>query len=114
CALAAQTYKCADAYGKITYSGKKCSDLGLKDVGEVKDQVQTAPGYRPPARIEGAPTPPQTSAPAAKAPAPPPEPPPAQEPDAPARRCFSVSTPKGNVTRCNDAPPDSDAPPGNP
>src|SRR5262245_53681985 len=106
-ALMAQTYKCTDAYGKITYSGKKCSDLGLKDAGEVKDQVQTAPAYRPPAPTTttgGAQTPRAASAPAAQAPAP--EPPPAQEPDNPARRCFTVSTPKGNVTRCNDTPPD--------
>lgn len=112
CALAAQTYKCTDAYGKITYSGKKCSDLGLKDAGEVKDQIQTAPAYRPPPRTEGARTSPPASAPAAQAP--PPQPAPAQEPEAPARRCFTVNTGKGTVTRCNDAPPESDAPPGNP
>jgi len=114
CALAAQTYKCRDANGKITYSGKICSDLGLKDAGEVKDQIQTAPAFRPAPRTEGArnPPPPPASAPAAQAPAP--EPPPAQEPEAPARRCFTVSTPKGNVTRCNDAPPDADTPSGNP
>jgi len=104
-ALVAQTYKCTDAYGKITYSGKKCSDLGLKDAGEVKDQIQTAPAYRPPARIEGARTPPPTSAPAAQAPAPAQEPPAAAEGDGPARRCFTVNTGKGSVTRCNDAPP---------
>jgi hypothetical protein len=104
-ALAAQTYKCKDANGRITYSGKICSDLGLKDAGEVKDQIQTAPGYRPPAKTEGAKTSSPSSAPAAQAPATPPEPPPAQEPEAPARRCFSVNTGKGTVTRCNDAPP---------
>src|SRR5215470_17017611 len=112
CALVAQTYKCTDANGKITYSGKKCSDLGLKDAGEVKDQIQTTPAYRPPPRTEGTWTPPPVSAPAAQAPAP--EPAPAQASDVPARRCFTVSTPKGNVTRCNDAPPDADAPPTNP
>ena len=111
-ASVAETFKCKDAYGKITYSGKKCSDLGLKDAGEVKDQIQTAPAYRPPARTEGARTPPPASAPAAQAPAP--EPAPAQASDGPARRCFTVNTGKGTVTRCNDAPPDSGAPPSNP
>src|SRR5262249_48363629 len=111
-ALVAQTYKCKDAYGKITYSGKQCGDLGLKDAGEVKDTVQTAPAYRPPPRPEGARSSSPPPAPAAQAPAP--EPGPAQQPDGPARRCFTVATPKGNVTRCNDAPPDADAPPSNP
>src|SRR5262252_8961762 len=115
CALTAQTYKCTDANGKITYSGKKCSDLGLKPAGEVKDQIQTAPAYRPaPATArtsEGARTSPPASAPAAQAPAP--EPAAAAESDDPARRCFSVKTAKGNVTRCNDTPPDADAPPSN-
>lgn len=112
-ASVAETFKCKDAYGKITYSGKKCSDLGLKDAGEVKDQIQTAPAYRPPARTEGEGTrKPSAPAPAAQAPAP--EPGPAQSSEGPARRCFTVNTGKGTVTRCNDAPPDSDAPPSNP
>src|SRR5207249_6564522 len=34
--LAAQTFKCTNAAGKITYSGTKCNELGLKDAGEVK------------------------------------------------------------------------------
>jgi hypothetical protein len=124
CALAAQTYKCTDANGKITYSGKKCTDLGLKAAGEVKDQIQTAPAYRPaPATTgartsegtrtsEGARRSPPASAPAAQAPAP--EPAAAAESDDPARRCFTVKTAKGNATRCNDTPPDADAPPSNP
>ena len=106
CALAAQTYKCTDANGKITYSGKICSDLGLKDAGEVKEQINTAPAYKPPPGARTSP------APAAQAPAP--EPPPAPPSEDPARRCFTVKTAKGNTTRCNDAPPDPDAPPGNP
>src|SRR5207253_6574861 len=61
--LAAQTFKCANAAGKITYSGTKCSELGLKDAGEVKDRLNVNPAYRPPARaIESPPSP----APAAK------------------------------------------------
>jgi hypothetical protein len=100
--LAAQTFKCTDAAGKITYSGKKCSELGLRDAGEVKDRLNVQPAYRPPAQGEGprapsAPAPaseaPKTDAPAAAA-----------EPTNPERRCFTVKTAKGNVTRCNDTP----------
>ena len=70
-ALMAQIYKCSDANGKITYSGKKCSDLGLKAVGEVKDQIQTIPAYRPPPGTESARSAPPAPAPAAQAPEPP-------------------------------------------
>jgi hypothetical protein len=97
---AAQTFKCTDRAGKITYSGTKCSDLGLKDAGEVKDQLNVSPAYKPPpGAIESRPPP----VPAAKAPEP--ETPAATEEAAnPERRCFVVKTPKGNVTRCNDKP----------
>ena len=99
--LAAQTFKCRDAAGKITYSGTNCSDLGLKDAGEVKDRLNVNPAYRPPPEIRSpsssprapAQKPQNTDAPAAAA-----------EPADPERRCFTVRTPKGNVTRCNDKP----------
>lgn len=98
--LAAQTFKCVNADGKITYSGKKCSELGLKDAGEVKDRLNVNPAYRPPVQ-RSAPTPssapvaaPQNADAAAAA----------AEPAAPERRCFTVHTAKGNVTRCNDKP----------
>jgi len=100
--IAAQTFKCTNADGKITYSGKKCSDLGLKDAGEVKDRVNVNPAYRPRNRVNESPAPPPparveppqgTDAPAAAA-----------EPAQAERRCFAVKTPKGNVTRCNDKP----------
>ena len=98
--LAAQTFKCTNPDGKITYSGTKCSDLGLKDTGEVKDRVNVSPTYKPPpGAVESRPSPP----PAAKAPNPE-IPATAEEPANPERRCFTVRTPKGNVTRCNDAP----------
>src|SRR5437899_13053812 len=58
---AAQTFKCAHAAGKITYSGTKCSELGLKDCGEVKDRLNVNLAYRPPA--------PETRSPRASAPA---------------------------------------------
>jgi hypothetical protein len=100
--LAAQTFKCTDAAGKITYSGKKCSELGLKDAGEVKDRINVNPAYRPPASET---RPERSSAPAAAAAAPNPVAPAAAEESAtPDRRCFTVKTAKGNVTRCNDTP----------
>jgi hypothetical protein len=100
--LAAQTFKCINAAGKITYSGTNCKELGLKDAGEVKDRLNVNPAYRPPAPAIGSPRP---SAPAAAAEAPnvaAPEA--AAEPANPERRCFTVHTAKGNITRCNDKP----------
>jgi len=98
--LAAQTFKCANAAGKITYSGTKCCELGLKDAGEVKDRLNVNPAYRPPARaIES----PRSPAPAARVPDTE-TPPAAAEPVKPERRCFTVRSAKGNVTRCNDNP----------
>ena len=95
--LAAQTFKCTSAAGKITYSSMKCSELGLKDAGEVKDRLNVNPAYRPPARAIVSPP----RAPAAKA-----QnteiPPAAAEPADPERRCFTIRTAKSNVTRCND------------
>ena len=98
--LAAQTFKCTDAAGKITYSGTKCNELGLKDAGEVKDRLNVNPAYRPPAPVIGSP---RASAPAA-APEAANAPAAAAEPANPERRCFTVRTAKGNVTRCNDKP----------
>jgi hypothetical protein len=100
--LGAQPFKCTNAAGKITYSGTKCSELGLKDAGEVKDRLNVNPAYRPQAPAIKSPLPsapaatsqtPDTDAPAAAA-----------EPANPERRCFTVRTAKGNVTRCNDNP----------
>ena len=100
--LAAQTFKCTNAAGKITYSGTNCRELGLKDAGEVKDRLNVNPAYRPPAPAIGSPRPSapapaseasNTGAPAAAA-----------EPASPERRCFTVHTAKGNITRCNDKP----------
>ena len=93
---AAQTYKCTDAKGKTTYSSSKCSDLGLKDAGEVADKVNVSPAYRPPAGYKPPPAEPPRQAQ---------QPAPAQEEAKPERRCFTTA--KG--TRCNDVPAD-DAP----
>ena len=103
--LAAQTFKCTDAAGKITYSGKLCSDLGLKDAGEVKDRLNVQPAYRPPTPET---RPPRSPVPSAAAEAPKTEAPAAAaEPPNPARRCFTVQTAKGSATRCNDTPDES-------
>ncbi len=95
--LAAQTFKCTSAAGKITYSSMKCSELGLKDAGEVKDRLNVNPAYRPPARaIVSSPPAPAAKAQNTEIP------PAAAEPADPERRCFTIRTAKGNVTRCND------------
>jgi len=60
--LAAQTFKCTDAAGKITYSGIKCSELGLKDAGEVPDRLNVNPAYQPPARAIASPPSPASAA----------------------------------------------------
>jgi len=103
---AAQMFKCTDATGKVTYAGRKCSDLGLKDAGEVPERINVSPAYRPPAGYR--PPPPA----AQPAPAQPAQNPPAAETEEkdPNRRCFSVAAGKGKtITRCNDKP-DEDAP----
>jgi hypothetical protein len=99
--LTAQTFKCTDAAGKITYSGTSCKDLGLKDAGEVKDRLNVNPAYRPPREIRS-----PSSSPPAPAPNAPniDTPSAASEPSEPERRCFTVHTAKGNITRCNEKP----------
>jgi hypothetical protein len=101
---AAQTaYKCKDKAGKVTYSTTECRLLGLQAEGEVADRMNTAPALKTPPRRPGAP---QTAAPAAP-------PAPAAQQSAPPpprdRRCFTVQTKTGPVTRCNEKP-DEDAP----
>jgi hypothetical protein len=98
---AAQIFKCINADGKITYSGKNCGELGLKDAGEVKDRLNVNPAYRPPGTGIGLPHP---SAPAAAAEAPNTDAPAAGEPASPERHCFTVRAAKGNVTRCGEKP----------
>ena len=98
--LAAQTFKCTNAAGKITYSGTSCKELGLKDAGEVKDRLNVNPAYKPPPAATKAPVPSkpgvQSAPPSADAPA-------AAESANPDRRCFTIQIAKGKVvTRCND------------
>lgn len=90
------------ANGKVTYSGKQCSELGLKDAGEVKDRLNLTPAYQPPKPPAMAPgRAPTVQAPNTDAP-----PPLAPEPEKPERRCFTIQTAKGPATRCNDVPPE--------
>ena len=109
---AAQMFKCTDKSGKVTYSSTKCSELGLKDAGEVRDRLQVtpAPAVTPPppapAAAQTRPASPPVSGPTVQPEAP--KPAAAAEP-APERRCFVVSTAKGKVTRCNDGRPDEAA-----
>lgn len=88
----AQTYKCLDAKGKVTYTSIKCSELRLKDGGEVKERVQSSPGDR--AAAEAARHPPKPAPVAAPAAAPEP----AAKTEEPERRCFKTA---GGM-RCGD------------
>ena len=94
----AQTYKCTNAAGKVTYSGLKCSEIGLKDAGEVKERLQSIQSYKPPGQ--------KAAAPAVVGPKPEPaKPAKPAEPAEPERRCFTTKT----GTRCNET---GEAPPG--
>ena len=98
---AQQVYKCQDAAGKVTYASHPCAELGMRSAGEVKDNINVAPAYKAPPR-PAAPAP----APAEKA-----APPKSEKPEKaaePERRCFTVKTAKGVVTRCNDKPEETD------
>ena len=95
----AQMYKCVSAAGKVTYSSSTCASLGLKDAGEVRDQLNLSPAQRvvplnspPPAGAAPAASATGGAGATAK---------PATEPE---RRCFKTA--KG--MRCNDDPPETD------
>jgi hypothetical protein len=92
---AAQPFKCTDAAGKITYAGTTCSELGLKDAGEVKDRLQVTPA--PPARPASKSTASSSSQVEQTV-----KPPAAEE--KPERRCFTTNIKGKSVTRCNDKP----------
>jgi uncharacterized protein DUF4124 len=106
-AAAAETFKCTDKTGKITYSNTTCKELGLKDAGEVRDRLNVNPAYVPPPIRSPQP---RAPAPAAAPEAPRADAPADADPKKPERRCFTVQTAKGNVTRCNDKPEDTDKP----
>jgi len=95
---AQQVYKCQDATGKVTYASQPCPELGMRSGGEVKETINVAPAQKVPPRPAA--PPPATSVQSA-----PPKPAPAAEPE---RRCFTVKTAKGVVTRCNEKPEDAD------
>jgi len=100
-AAAQGMYKCKDAAGKITYSGKECHLMGLGDAGEVTGKASVTPAQKQP---------PGSARPPSARPAEPPKPPETASQGAaktsvePERRCFVVKTAKGNVTRCNEVP----------
>ena len=100
---AAQMFKCVDKAKKITYSSTKCSDIGLKDAGEIRDllQVTPAPANVPPVQkpasppVSGPVVQPEASKPAAAA----------EEGPDPKRRCFTITLANGKTAvRCNDKP----------
>lgn len=94
---AQEMYKCKDAAGKITYSGKECQLIGLSSAGEVTGRASVTPAYKPPPPASApAAAPSAASQGAAK--------PQKQAQAEPERRCFTVKTAKGTVTRCNDVP----------
>jgi hypothetical protein len=108
-AAAQGMYKCKDAAGKITYSGKECHLMGLGDAGEVTGKASVTPAQKQP----------PGSAPSARPAAPSPQPPAAasqsaqKSPEAAEseRRCFVVkSGKKGSATRCNEVPGEEEAP----
>ena len=112
CAQAsAQVYKCKDAAGKLTYSSRVCSEIGLISGGEVTGQINMIPANKPAPTAAANPAPAARAAPVAPAPKTASSDPSAQEP----RRCFVVTkvikTPKGNQTvkntRCDGDPADA-------
>ena len=97
---AAQMFKCVSDAGKVTYSSSACAALGLKDAGEVRDQLNVSPA----GRVERFTPPPPPAAPA-PAPAAAAKSGSGTGADAPAaadddRRCFKTA--KGY--RCNEKP----------
>jgi len=99
-AVAQGMYKCKDASGKLTYSGRECHLIGLTDAGEVTGRAIVTP------IVKSKPPPPPADTPAKAPPAPASQQSAAstKEPAEPERRCFTVKTSKGTVTRCNDKP----------
>jgi hypothetical protein len=104
-AAAQGMFKCKDAAGKITYSGRECHLIGLSDAGEVTGRAIVTPIVKTPpsapvpvsaAPAEAAPSPASQSAANSK------------EPVVPEKRCFTIKTSKGTATRCNDKPDEED------
>ena len=100
-ATAQGMFKCKDAAGKITYSGKECGLIGLRDAGEITGRAIDAPIVKTPVPAPApAASPPNAPAAASKSTANAPAP-----AAAPERRCFKTA--KG--MRCNDNPEDEPA-----
>ncbi len=105
----AQTFKCTDKNGKVTYTNVKCGDLGLREAGEVPDRININPAHQPTEQVETQQR--SSSPPAAPAEATKPAPParaaaaPKDGADIDKRRCFKTA----QGFRCNegdDPPPD--------
>jgi hypothetical protein len=96
-------FKCKDAAGKITYSGRDCHLIGLDPGGPVTGRAVVTPIVKtePPKPAPSAAEPAKTAKPAASQSA--------AAPKEPERRCFTVKTAKGTATRCNDKPEDEPA-----
>ena len=99
-AAAAQTNKCVDAAGKITYASEPCKTLKLKDAGAVEDRLTVSPAPKEkPAKKSAAAKPKAAASDAKIAPAK------SREDAQPERRCFQVRLADGKTaTRCNDGP----------
>ena len=104
-AAAQGMFKCKDAAGKITYSGKECHLIGQTDAGAVTGRAVVTPAVKSDPNIFSAPAAPASASAAASQRAAVDSKPPAE----PEKRCFTVKTAKGFVTRCNDKPDEEDA-----
>ena len=47
CVAAADSYKCKNSAGRITYSNETCEKQGLQPAGSVRDRVMVVPAYKP-------------------------------------------------------------------
>ena len=111
-AAAQGMFKCKDAAGKITYSGKECHLMGLDSAGDVTGRASVVPAVKVPPRAP-APTRTAAQAPAAAGQSAAKD----KETGDPENRCFKVSrvvkTAKGNTTvtstRCKGQPDEEDA-----
>jgi uncharacterized protein DUF4124 len=100
-AATAQTVKCIDKNGRVTYTNVKCSELGLKEGGEVPDRLNTSPAYEPTEQAETRQRSSPPPAPPAEVPKPAAAPAAAPKGDADQldkRRCFKTA----QGYRCNE------------
>jgi hypothetical protein len=88
---AAQMYKCKDANGRITYSGKECRQAGLSPAGEIKGQGAVVQAPVPSSAMAAEKAAVTAAARAAQT---------AKEPDG---GCYTVVNSRGQeISRCRD------------